>query len=308
MALPLPNWDIHSTWTRHTVRPILAVAGAVHTHVPLPYSLPDRIAALAPRRGGSTLRVNGIECKVFAPPCGSDVKVLYLHGGGLVTCGVSTHHSLAKSMGPIFGDATVVMPNYKPLPHNSVRDIISACVQVYAEMGSNVVVAGDSAGGFLVFKVLEEILRRGMAAPAACYAMSPMSTLEWKGRAASLLGKSDPLFPASALKIPYRLALKASSRREDMTVDFDYLRTSTALPPILVQAAAKEYLAVDAQELADRVPGVELELYPCALHVFQFFGKNHPHARKAAESAGAFHRRIQAASLTGKFARAAVLA
>ena len=65
-----------------------------------------------------------------------------------------------------------------------------------------------------------------------------------------------------------------------------------ALPPVLIQAGAKEMLAADAEHLADALRGAggrcELQVWPDQMHVFQALPVLVPEAEIALGRAAAF--------------------
>ncbi len=89
----------------------------------------------------------------------SDTAMLYLHGGAFVVCGLGTHRSIAARLARAC-EMPVFSLEYRQLPAAGVGASVADAVDAYAELirerhYRRVIVAGDSAGGFLAAKVIE---------------------------------------------------------------------------------------------------------------------------------------------------------
>src|SRR5690606_7712740 len=109
--------------------------------------------------------------------------LLYLHGGGFFTGSVHSYRSMLEAMVRATG-GTIYAIDYRQLPDHPVADSVQDAINAYAGVleragdPAKVVVAGDSAGGYLTMKVAELARRRGLPAPAALLAFSPLLSLE----------------------------------------------------------------------------------------------------------------------------------
>ena len=90
--------------------------------------------------------------------------VLYLHGGAFLTCGAYSHGRLV-SMLSSFADSPVLVPNYRKLPKHSISEALDDCYDGYRWLRRNgyqphqIVLAGDSAGGYLALALAQRLLR-----------------------------------------------------------------------------------------------------------------------------------------------------
>jgi monoterpene epsilon-lactone hydrolase len=113
----------------------------------------------------------------------SEMTLLYLHGGGFFSGSIVTHRRICERLALKTG-ATVISVDYVQLPQgavaDSVREVITAYEALLAESGhpDKIVVAGDSAGGYLAMKVAELASRRGLQAPAALLGFSPLLSVD----------------------------------------------------------------------------------------------------------------------------------
>ena len=113
----------------------------------------------------------------------SGATILYFHGGAFMSGGIETHRRLCERLARHTG-ATVVSVDYIQLPEGAIADSVQDAMKAYAGLLDNcgepekIVVAGDSAGGYLAMKVAELATRRGLKPPAAILGFSPMLSLD----------------------------------------------------------------------------------------------------------------------------------
>ncbi|KQV74880.1 hypothetical protein ASC61_07645 [Aeromicrobium sp. Root344] len=113
----------------------------------------------------------------------SDMTLLYLHGGGFFSGSITTHRRICERLALRTG-ATVISVDYVQLPEGTVADSVQDAISAYAalvdasEHPDKIVVAGDSAGGYLTMKVAELATRRGLPAPAALIGFSPLLSVD----------------------------------------------------------------------------------------------------------------------------------
>ncbi|ETZ98382.1 alpha/beta hydrolase fold family protein [Mycobacterium kansasii 824] len=106
--------------------------------------------------------------------------ILYLHGGAFLTCGLNTHRSLVCRLSRA-ADAGVLTVGYRKLPSYQITDAIEdalsglSWLQDHGFDGEQVVVAGDSAGGYLAFMTTLSAIRSHLAKPAGIATVSPFT-------------------------------------------------------------------------------------------------------------------------------------
>lgn len=183
---PSPRARVMSRGARMTVKPLLRLA-------PVSSTTFRRLQAVSHRLGRPIAadiltepgEIGGVPGEVMRPRDGvtSQITVFYLHGGGFMSGSVASYRGLLEAFVRATG-GTLVAIDYRQLPDDnvaaSVEDAIAAYVAVLdlAADPSKVVVAGDSAGGYLTMKVAELATRRGLRAPAALIAFSPLLSLD----------------------------------------------------------------------------------------------------------------------------------
>jgi triacylglycerol lipase len=113
----------------------------------------------------------------------SEMTLLYLHGGGFFSGSIETHRRICERLALKTG-ATVISVDYVQLPEGSIAESVQDAISAYAALVESsdhpdkLVVAGDSAGGYLTMKVAELASRRGLQAPAALLGFSPLLSVD----------------------------------------------------------------------------------------------------------------------------------
>src|SRR6476469_2558469 len=173
---------------RLMIRPTLSV-GSCLPSAPWPWGVVEFAArAITPTRGTARADIALAHCTAqlvraagVLPADGTRRVVLYLHGGAFLTCGPYTHSRLVSMLSG-FADAPVLVPNYRKIPKHSIREAIDDCYDGYRWLRrkgyqpNQIVLAGDSAGGYLALALAQRLLECGER-PAAMVAMSPLLQL-----------------------------------------------------------------------------------------------------------------------------------
>lgn len=272
-----------------------------------PLYLIDELFALGPKAKGvvrEQMKLAGrpVELSLPAGPSNRDdaTAVLYLHGGAMVVCGLATHRAVAGRLCRDIG-LPVYSLAYRQLPEAGVGTSATDAYQAYRELvlerGFNhVVVAGDSAGGFLSGKVIEYAHRDGIPAPAAFIGYSPLLDLDL-GSNPDRTSRSDAYLPINKLaklrpqfdKGP--IGMTGARRIADVP--------SQAFPPTILITAEDEMLEPDAVELVEKLAadGVQAELhsYSWQVHAFPVLAGRLPDALRAIARTVAFAKQATGA-------------
>ncbi|MFI0349518.1 alpha/beta hydrolase [Actinomadura sp. 9N407] len=264
----------------------------------------DRMAARRPAPKGTRcepVRFDGFGAEWVhgrGVPARRDKVILYLHGGGWVSCGLNTHRPMISWFSAAAG-VPALSVDYRMIPDVPFEKEVDDCVTAYRwlleERGvrpENIVIMGDSAGGHLTFATALRARDAGLPRPAALVAISPMLDMDLSGKLAHANMKLDPSAPGLLLEALIEgflghldLADPAISPiRADLT----------GLPPVLLTAGSTELLCCDSEIMARRlaeagVPAT-LQIYDRQIHVFQLFGSFLPESRAAIAALGGFVR------------------
>jgi acetyl esterase/lipase len=294
---------------RLTVRPALAV-GSHLANVPWPWGLVDFAAkAVTPAPGSvrATFRLPKCTARLVRaagvlPADGSRRVVLYMHGGGFLTCGANTHDRLVTTLSK-YADSPVLVTNYRMMPKYSVGEAIDDCHDGYRWLRgqgyepNQIVLAGDSVGGYLSLALAQRLLNEGEGL-AAMVCMSPLMQIAKAPKQVHPNIRSDAMFPAKAFDAFVDLIARAGQRHimdgrpEEIYEPLDHIEAG--LPPTLIHVSGSEVLLHDARLAARRLAAagvaVQLRVWPGQMHVFQIAAPMVPEADRSLRQIGNYIR------------------
>ena len=231
----------------------------------------------------------------------SDMTILYLHGGGFFSCGIESHRRVCERLARKTG-ATVISVEYVQLPQGTVADSVADAITAYEALlditahPDKIVVAGDSAGGYLTMKVAEIANRRGLQAPAALLGFSPLLSLDpdrLDKDVKRVVRAHDAYLPLGKIAKIRSRWLPEGARIEGEVSPLDAVDHIDS--PTFLVAAEDEILRpeVEAMALALTARGVEVEthLWRGQIHAFPVLAKVLPESDLALQLAADFARR-----------------
>jgi acetyl esterase/lipase len=298
-----------SLGTRMTMRPTLAVLSHV-PHLPWPFGLLDFAAkALLPTSGTVRATVglpNASAQLVRAPGVlpadGRRRVVLYLHGGGFLTCGVNSHSRISVAVSK-FADAPVLVVDYRLIPKHSIGQAIDDCYDGYQWLRlrgyepDQIVLAGDSAGGYLAMSLAQRLQAEGET-PAALVAISPLLQLEKDPKCAHPNIDTDAMFPPMAFDALVALVARAAAKNvvdgkpEEVYEPLEHIEAG--LPQTLIHVSGSEVLLHDARLAARRLAAAgvptEVRVWPGQIHDFQMAAPLIPEATRSLRQIGEYIR------------------
>ena len=249
--------------------------------------LPPDVTVTAGELGGvptAEIAVDGIEPRN---------TVLYFHGGVYVMSDAFLAAGLASEVCRRT-HAKVISVDYRLAPEHpypaAVDDALAAH-KTLLDTGiapSDIVFAGESAGGGLVVATLVNARDRGLALPAAAYVMSPYVDLTLAGTSMDTKGDVDPLLSRELLEP--RVSDYTQGQDAALSLISPLFADLSGLPPLIIQAGSHEVLLDDAVRLAGQAAGadveVTLEVTPQVPHVFQAYAVMLDEAAAALDRAG----------------------
>jgi acetyl esterase/lipase len=295
--------------SRLTIRPILAVGSNAPT-APWPWGLLDLAARVVlppsatmrqtvklPTASAQLVRAPGV-----LPADGTRRMVLYFHGGAFLTCGANSHGRVVEAISK-FADSPVLVVNYRLLPKHSVGMAVQDCHDAYQWVrlrGYNpdqIVLAGDSAGGYLALALAQRLQEEGEE-PAALVAISPLLQLAKEYKQAHPNIKTDAMFPAKAFDALIELVASAAEKNkvdgkpEEIYEPLEHIKPG--LPRTLIHVSGSEVLLHDAQLAASRLAAVgvpaEVRVWPGQVHDFQLAAPMVPEAVRSLRQIGEYIR------------------
>lgn len=218
-----------------------------------------------------------------------DRIVLFLHGGAFVVGSSRSYRAFAGRLSQRAA-VKVAVPDYPLLQQASFPAAPQAVLAAWDRLilagyrAENIALAGDSAGGNLVFGLLSTLLQRGER-PACVLAFSPWTDLTLSGETLTSNAHRDPLLPVSRMAEVVGLYLQGADPAHPLASPV--FAEFPNPPPTLVQVGATEILRSDAERIA-RKTDARLEVWPDCPHVWQMFDPRLPEARDAMRQAGKF--------------------
>ena len=218
--------------------------------------------------------------------------VLFLHGGAYIMGSLNTHRGLAWRLARA-AKAEVVALDYGLAPENKFPVALEQAKAAYLALLSDypaarIALAGDSAGGGLVFALLHVILTEGLPRPGAAVGFSPFADLTFSGDSFRSNAEAEPMIPAERAEEVRGYYLPDGHDPADpraSPVFGDY----AGAPPCLIFASDMEILRDDAVRLAARIgPQARLELWPGLAHAWPIAAPFLPEANRAIAMTGAF--------------------
>jgi acetyl esterase/lipase len=295
--------------SRLTIRPILA-AGSHAPNAPWPWGLIDLLSRVVlpvtatvrqdvklPNASAQLVRAPGV-----LPADGTRRMVLYFHGGAFLTCGANSHGRLVEALSK-FADSPVLVVNYRLLPKHSVGMALADCHDAYQWVrrrgydADRIVLAGDSAGGYLALALAQRLQEEGEE-PAALVAISPLLQLAKECKQAHPNIKTDAMFPATAFDALVALVASAAEKNivdgkpEEIYEPLEHIKPG--LPRTLIHVSGSEVLLHDAQLAATRLAAVgvpaEVRVWPGQIHDFQLAAPMVPEAIRSLRQIGEYIR------------------
>jgi epsilon-lactone hydrolase len=221
--------------------------------------------------------------------------VLYFHGGVYVMGDAALAADLAAEVGRRTG-ARVTAVDYRLAPEHPYPAAVDDALAAYEALlrdgtdPSDIVFAGESAGGGLAVATLLNARDRGLPLPAATFAMSPYVDLTLAGETMRSKRDVDPLMSYPALQA--RVPDYTSGHDAALGLISPVFADLSGLPPLIIQAGSHEVLLDDAVRLARAAAiadvEVTLDITPGVPHVFQAYHAILDEAATALDRAGQF--------------------
>ena len=221
--------------------------------------------------------------------------ILYLHGGGYVVGSANTGSILATALARRVGTPAVSV-DYRLAPEHPFPAAVDDAYAAYRALldggtpASDIVLAGDSAGGGLVLAVLLSARRDGLPLPAGAALFSPWTDLSLSGTSIADREHLDPIFDRAQMQWYADQYLAGQSPLDELVSPA--FADLTGLPPLLIQVGSYEVLLDDSLRLAARAAeselDVRLEVVAGVPHVFQLLAGELEEADEALDRAGRF--------------------
>ncbi|MBN2471232.1 MAG: alpha/beta hydrolase [Anaerolineae bacterium] len=227
-----------------------------------------------------------------------DKVLLYFHGGGYVSGSCLTHRTHVAKFAQRSGIAALLF-DYRVAPEHpfpaAIEDAVAAYRWLLAQgiAPSQIVFAGDSAGGGLCLATLLALREEGLAYPAAVAALSPWTDLLCTGDSLVTKRKLDPFTPGEAWTVFSKYY--AGDHDPGLPLISPLYGDLHGLPPILVSAGDHDVLFDDSARFVEkaRAAGVDaaLSVGEGLFHCYPVCAPSFPEADQAMNEICAFFNR-----------------
>ncbi len=244
------------------------------------------------------LDLDGVPAEWQIVPGAMEEKViLYFHGGGYIMGSPNFTRLISVRLG-IATKSRILSVDYRLAPEHPYPRGIEDCISSYKWLLSkgvdpnNIIISGDSAGGYFTLITLVKLRNEGIALPAGAILFSPATDLALTGESAVSNGPTDPILADLGIFWWNECYLAGA---DPFSAEVSPLYADlTALPPLLIQVSTSEMLYDDARRLAEsaKKAGVDaiLQTWDDTLHEFQIYDL--PEATEAFDKAKEFTQRI----------------
>lgn len=250
--------------------------------------------------GYASLRLNIKNCdiEILTPPDrNTEMAVLQLHGGGYIGRLKNAYRDFAKFYSDMRGGMRVFTLDYRVAPKHPYPAALKDAYQAYCFMqglgyrGSQVILAGDSAGGGLALALCGYLRDHGLELPSAAVLMSPWTDLTASGASYEENYTKDPLFGNTRESMIYNGEYYGSHDPADPYIS-PLFGEFTGFPSMLFQVGSIEMLLSDTTEAVKKArnAGCEVKetIYEGMFHVFQMAMNRMPESEKAWEEVAQF--------------------
>lgn len=214
-----------------------------------------------------------------------DKVMLYLHGGGYVFGSCNTYRSFMTKL-VAESNITALIINYRLAPEHpfpAALDDAAFTYQWLLSSGVNpedIIIAGDSAGGGLVFSTLLALRDRKIPLPAAAVVMSPWTDLTFSGESVRTKKSVENFIPEGCIETFGGYYTKGSNPADPyISPLFGELE---GLPPMMIHVGEDEILLDDSVRFAEKAvrSGVDckIKIWPEMFHCFPLMTPAFPEA------------------------------
>lgn len=240
--------------------------------------------------------INGVPCQYFTPHEAVKGKVLlYLHGGAYINGPFSIYDPYISRLSKICRVEGVLV-GYRLAPEDPFPAALEDVNTVYTHLNENgiqpsdILIAGDSAGGGLAIASLVSFRYQELPMPNACLAISPWADLTNSSDSHQTKAKKDVMLTKKQLDVDAKMYSNGMDLKNPLLSPV--FADLTGLPPLFIQVGSDEILLSDSLTLAENaqkvgVP-VTLKVWDGMFHVWHAMQHIIPEGRAAVEEACEF--------------------
>lgn len=258
---------------------------------PMPYGI---LAACGLTR--ERVRESGVLAEWMIPRVPLPGAILYIHGGGFISCSAATHRPIAAALAR-FTRRRVLSVDYRLAPEHRFpaahEDVLAAYEWLLATgtPASSIAVVGDSAGGNLALALGVRLRDRQRPLPGCIILFSPWTDLAGAGKSVHTNDGRCAMFRPENIR-DFAAATMATSTPADTPAASPVYADLSRLPPVLLHVGSTELLLDDAQRVHDRIRAAggqsHLQVFDDVAHCWQMLVPFVPEATASLRAAAIF--------------------
>ncbi len=235
------------------------------------------------------------------PGVAEDRVMLYFHGGGFVLGSAYAYRPFTVALGKAT-KMRVLSVDYRLAPEHPHPAALQDCTKTYQWLlrqgfkPSNIIIAGDSAGGNLTLTSILNLRGNGIPLPKGAICFSPNTALNFFDTSH---GETDPVLADAGVFWWHSayLGIENPVARQNPLVS-PLLGDLHGFPPVLVQATPVEILFEPARQFVEKAKaaGVDatLQTWDGMFHVWQYFALGVlPEAQEAIDKVGEWVKKLR---------------
>jgi len=194
--------------------------------------------------------IGGVKAEWLVPAgAPADKIIMYVHGGGYVSGSCADHRGFVARFAVRCGYQALTY-EYRLAPEHPFPAAVDDSVNVYRALTeskyspSDIIIAGESAGGGLTLALLLALKKKGLLLPAAAVAISPWTDLKCEGESYRTKNKVS-LAPLNSWTVFSRYY--AGSADPSNPLISPLYGDLNDLPPILINSGADDELYDDGK-------------------------------------------------------------
>jgi len=244
---------------------------------------------------------NGVPAEwQIVPGASEDRVMLYFHGGGYVLGSVYDYRPFTVALGKVTR-MRVLSVNYRLAPEHPYPAGLQDCTKAYQWLlgqgfkPSNIIIAGDSAGGNLTLTTILNLRENGIPLPKGAVCFSPHTTFDTFDTSH---GETDPVLADVGVFWWHSAYLGIENPVDPQNpLVSPLLGDLRGFPSVLVQATPLEILFEPARQFVEKAKaaGVDatLQTWDGMFHVWQYFGLGVlPEAQEAIDKVGEWVKKL----------------
>lgn len=200
-------------------------------------------------------RIGGVPCRIYSAGRDQVALVIYLHGGGFVVGGLTSHDAICAELCAATGFGVIAV-DYRLSPdhlHPAAFNDALAVIKAASAFAGPIVLAGDSAGGNLAAAAAQHLRGQDLGIVGQCLIYPGLggdgTSASYSLHAfAPMLTREDVVY-YSGIRFPGGTAPERADPTASPLRDTDF----AGLPPTLVVVAECDPLADDGRVYVDRI-------------------------------------------------------